>query len=292
MSNYKFYLVEKKPPIAWVYLNRPEQKNAMNSSGWEETVPIFEDIDRDDAIRAVIITGKGSCFCVGLDLANVEAEIPELTEQKQRGGTKWRLIHKIYAAQEGMSCIERCQKPVIAAIHGYCIGGGLDIAVLCDLVIGAEDCKFGRSEQKLGFAGSGFTSMQIMMASIGVRRTVELCLTGRTMDGREAERIGLINKAVPKEKLEESVEKLAGALCLLPKDGIAIGKATRHLVYAQMGLTNLVPGYFSHTLFTNLKWEEGELNFFKERRDTGAREAFHKRDAMWAEALKGIWDGS
>lgn len=132
--------------------------------------------------------------------------------------------------------------------------------------------------------------MPIMVATIGLRKTLELMLTGRSISGREAEQIGLINKAVPPEKLSECVEELAKALTLLPKDGIAIGKAHRHQVYAQMGLTNLVPGYFSHTMFTNLQWSEGEFTFFKERRDASAREAFHKRDQIWEDAIKRIWD--
>jgi len=209
MSNYEFYLVEKKPPIAWVYLNRPEKKNAMNSSGWEETVPIFEDIDQDDDIRSVIITGKGSCFCVGLDLASLEAELPELKEQKQQGGTKWRLIHKIYAAQEGMSCIERCQKPVIAAIHGYCVGGGLDMATACDIRLSSEDAIFSLREAAVGIvADMGVLQRIPTIVGQGIAR--ELAYTAKNISAARAKEILLINEVFKSHKdLLEGAEKMA-----------------------------------------------------------------------------------
>ena len=110
-----------------------------------------------------------------------------------------------------------------------------------------------------------------------------LLLTGRNIDGTEAERIGLVNKAVPSDKLEEEAEKLAKVITLLPRDGIAIGKATRHLIYDSMGLTGgFTQGYYTHTMFTNLRWEPDEYNFFKQRRDKGARTGFHGRDERFA----------
>ena len=93
----------------------------------------------------------------------------------------------------------------------------------------------------------------------------------------------MVTKSVPADKLDEEVMKLAKAITLLPRDGIAIGKATRHVIYDRIGLiADFIPGYISHTLFTNLRWESDEFNFFKQRRDTGsAKEAFHARDARF-----------
>jgi len=128
MSAYEFYKVEKKGPVAWVYLNRPEKNNAMHLPAWTEAVPVFESIDADPEIRAVIIAGKGNCFCAGLDLLEMASAVPELAEPNPQGGAKWRLVRKIRELQETMNVIERCRKPVIAAIHGHCIGAGLDMA--------------------------------------------------------------------------------------------------------------------------------------------------------------------
>ena len=153
----------------------------------------------------------------------------------------------------------------------------------CDLAVAAEDAIFGRPDHRLGFAGSGEPTISLLIATVGLKRALDLLLTGREFDAVEAERIGLINKVVPADKLEEETQNLAKALALMPRDGIAMGKATRHLIYDSMGLTaGFTPGYVSHTLFTNLRWEPDEYNFFKERKEKGAREGFHGRDERYA----------
>lgn len=139
MTEYDFYLVEKEPPLAWVYLNRPHKKNAMNPPAWKESPAIFKDLDRDPEIRAVILAGKGSDFCAGIDLVGMMPALPELMDPAQKGGVKWRFLPKLHALQEAMSCIENCRKPVIAAIHGRCIGAGLDMAAACDIRLCSKD---------------------------------------------------------------------------------------------------------------------------------------------------------
>src|SRR4030042_3190117 len=136
---YVFYQLEKKAPIAWVYLNRPEKKNAMNPPAWTELIPIMKDCDEDDQIRVVVIAGKGSMFCAGIDLVGMIPELPELMEKEQLGGVKLSLLQKILRMQDGLSCIERCRKPVIAAVHGKCIGAGLDLITACDMRLCTED---------------------------------------------------------------------------------------------------------------------------------------------------------
>jgi enoyl-CoA hydratase len=168
-------------------------------------------------------------------------------------------------------------------VHGYCIGEGLAIALCCDLIVAAEDAQLGHTEQRLGFAGSGIGTIPLLMLTVGVKRALDLVLTGKQIDGIEAERIGLVNKVVPAERLEEETLKLAKVISLLPRDGIAIGKATRHLIYDSLGLTmGFTTGYYSHAFFTNLRWESDEYNFFKERREKGAKAGFHGRDARYA----------
>ena len=160
------------------------------------------------------------------------------------------------------------------------------MSLCCDLTIAAEDSKIGHSEQRLGFSGAMYVfPIEIML--IGQKRARELLLTGKLIDGIEAERIGLINRAVPKDKLEEETRKLAKAMTLLPRDGIAIGKATARLAYDSMGLSSAFgQGYLGHTMFTNVRFEEGEFNFIKRRRDVGVRDAFRERD----ERYKGLID--
>ena len=133
MQTYQFYRVEKHPPVGWVYLNRPDKKNAMNPPAWQEAPSIFADLDRDDTIRVVVLAAEGPSFSVGIDLVEMAAAVPEITAPGQGGGVKWRLLGRIHQLQETMNCIARCRKPVIAAIHGHCFGAGLDMATACDM---------------------------------------------------------------------------------------------------------------------------------------------------------------
>ena len=154
MPAYDFYLVEKEPPLAWVYLNRPEKKNAMNPPAWAETIPIFEGLDADDDIRVIIIAGKGAAFSAGIDLVGMGAELPEITDPHQKGGVKQKLIKKIRQLQDAISCIEWCRKPVIAAVHGYCIGAGLDMATACDIRLCSEEAVFSLREAAVALSAS------------------------------------------------------------------------------------------------------------------------------------------
>jgi enoyl-CoA hydratase len=151
--------------------------------------------------------------------------------------------------------------------------------LLSDLAVAATNARFATVEQRLGFAGSG-SQVALLMRTIGIKRALGMLLTGASISGEEAARIGIVTKAVPPEHLEEEVQKLAESMALLPRDGIAIGKATRRLIYEQWGLTNGIV-YISHTMFTNLRWEPDEYNFFKERRDRGTKEGFKGRDERY-----------
>lgn len=193
MSTYQFYIVEKKPPVAWVYLNRPEKKNAMNPPAWREIIPIFEDLDQDPDIRAVIIAGKGNCFTAGIDLMEMVGELPELMDPGQKGGVKWRLLKKIYPLQDTMSCIEWCRKPVIAAIHGHCIGAGLDMATACDIRLCSADAEFCLKEAAVGFVADVGVLQRIPLI-VGQGMARELAFTAKMISARRAREILLVNE--------------------------------------------------------------------------------------------------
>ena len=192
MSNYEFYLVEKKPPLAWVYLNRPEKKNAMNPPAWRETVPIFADLDADDDIRVVIVAGKGAAFSAGIDLVGMGNELPEITDPNQKGGVKKKMIKKIMQLQDSISCIQRCGKPVIAAIHGYCIGAGLDMASACDIRVCSRDAVFCLKEAAVGFVAD-VGVLQRLPNIVGQGITRELAFTAKNINARRAGEIQLVN---------------------------------------------------------------------------------------------------
>jgi Delta3,5-Delta2,4-dienoyl-CoA isomerase len=205
MSQYEFYIVEKKPPLAWVFLNRPEKKNAMNPPAWKEIIPIFEDLDSDPEIRAVIIAGKGSCFSTGIDLMSMMGEIPEILESEQKGGTKWKILKKIRGLQETMTCIERCRKPVIAAIHGHCIGAGLDMVTACDIRICSKDAVFSLREAALGIvADVGVLQRLPHICGQGITR--QLAFTAENVKAERAREILLVNTVfeTPEELMEQA----------------------------------------------------------------------------------------
>jgi len=206
---YKFYLVEKKSPLAWVYLNRPEKKNAMNAPAWKETIPIFKDLDEDPQIRAVIIAAQGETFSSGIDLVGMMPELPELLEKEQKGGIKLKLLKKIWALQDGLTCIENCRKPVIAAVQGHCIGGGLDLIAACDLRICSAEAIFSLREAAVGFVAD-LGSLQRLPHIIGQGNTKELAYTAKNIDAKRAKSIGLVNEIYGnKERLLKEAEKMA-----------------------------------------------------------------------------------
>ncbi len=209
MSSGTFYLVEKKPPVAWVFLNRPEKKNAMHPPAWKEIVPIFDDLDLDEEIRAVIIAGKGTCFTAGIDLMGMGPELPELMDAGQKGGVKASLLRKILALQDAMSCIEWCRKPVIAAIHGHCIGAGLDMASACDIRLCSEDAVFSLKEAAVGMVAD-VGVLQRLPLIVGQGITRELAFTAKNFTAERAREILLVNSVYPtREVLFAQAEALA-----------------------------------------------------------------------------------
>ncbi|GAB6143199.1 crotonase/enoyl-CoA hydratase family protein [Desulfocicer niacini] len=209
LTSKDFYLVVKKPPIAWVYLNRPHKKNAMNLSAWTDSPAIFEELDKDPDIRAVIMAGKGPCFSAGIDLMGMIPELPELMDNSQKGGIKWKLIPKIKKLQDAISCIAWCRKPVIAAIHGYCIGAGLDMATACDIRICSEDAVFSLREAAVGFVAD-VGVLQRIPAIVGQGHARELAYTARDISARRAKEILLVNDIHEnQETLMVNAEKLA-----------------------------------------------------------------------------------
>lgn len=205
----QFYRVEKKNDIAWVYLNRPEKKNAMNPPAWDEPVKIFDDLSKDEAIRAVIIAAEGDDFCAGIDLIEMMPAIPAITNQDQRGGTKAQLLKTIYWMQKGLTAIERCTKPVIAAVHGKCIGAGLDMITACDIRLCSEDASFSLREAAVGFVAD-VGVLQRLPNIVGQGITRELAYTADDISAERARHINLVNNVYnTKATLMEEAEAMA-----------------------------------------------------------------------------------
>jgi enoyl-CoA hydratase len=272
-----------------ITMNKPETLNALNIEFSREIDDAITEVEHDDDVKVVVFKGAGKSFSCGYDLGRVYfvygggSGKPE--DKSRRPSQRSRLAYDRWRS-DSLRRIFLLDKITIAQVHGYCIGGGLYMSLCCDMTIAAEDAKIGHSEQRLGFSGAMYV-FPIEVALIGQKRARELLLTGKLIDGTEAERIGLVNHAVPADQLEAETRKLARSMTLLPRDGIAIGKATARLAYDSMGLSSAFgQGYIGHTLFTNIRYEEGEFNFIKRRRDVGMREAVKERDARY----KGLID--
>jgi enoyl-CoA hydratase len=212
MQQPTFFLIEKKPTIAWVFLNRPDKKNAMCPSAWTELPGIFAELDGDPTIRAIILAGKGPCFSAGIDLQAMVPKLAELMEKDQSGGTKWRLLPKIKELQEAISAVEKCRKPVIAAIHGHCLGAGLDLATACDIRICSEDAIFSLKEAAVGFVADVGVLQRIPLI-IGQGYARELAFTARNITAGKAREILLVGDVYKDvEVLMQKAEELAGEI--------------------------------------------------------------------------------
>jgi enoyl-CoA hydratase len=284
--NYQYIIYETDNETAKITFNRPDKLNVMDFPGdggiFDEFMSALDQASDDDNIKIVILKGAGRSFCAGHDLSRIYKVYEEKDKEpgKRRPSQRARL-RTDRKWIEGHMKLLLLPKLTIAQVHGHCIGEGSVIAEMCDVTIVADDAKISHAEQRLGFSGSGMNLVQLFQM-IGYKRARWMLLTGDSINGVEAERIGWATKSVPYEKLEEEVIATARRLALLPRDGIAIGKAANHHICDILGFTaGLVNGYVSHTLFTNLRWESDEYNFVRMRKAEGVRSGIHKRDERY-----------
>jgi len=199
--NNIIYECKKEKGIARVTINRPEVRNALDRATRSEIKYIIEEIEKDRDIRVLIITGAGDrAFISGADITQFREATPITIEE-----------FTSTLGQELFTRIENLGIPVIAMINGLCLGGGLELAMCCDMRIASKNAKFGQPEINIGFIpGGGGT--QRLPRLIGWGRAKELIYTGRIIDAAEAERIGLVEKVVPQDKLEEEISQLAESI--------------------------------------------------------------------------------
>src|SRR3954463_8789889 len=198
--SYKFIEVERRERVGLITLNRPKQMNALSPELMQELGRALLDLDADDGIGAIVITGNEKAFAAGADIAAMKDYSYMDAFLSDYITRDWEHIRRI-------------RKPVIAAVAGYALGGGNELAMMCDIVIAAENARFGQPEVNLGvMPGAGGT--QRLPRALGKAKAMDLCLTARMMDAQEAERAGLVSRVVPLDKLMEEAlavaEKIAG----------------------------------------------------------------------------------
>lgn len=198
---FQTILYDVRDQIAFVTFNRPESMNAMNRQMMSELVQACRQVEEDAGIRVAIFTGAGEkAFSAGMDLKERAVTAISPIERRQQ-----KLSANIQSQTRAVAAVT---KPTIAAIRGYCVGGGLEFALACDMRVAAEDAKLGLAEVKRGIIpGSGGT--QRLPRTVGVAKALEICLTGDTVSGAEAAGLGLVNSAVPASDVLKAAEDLA-----------------------------------------------------------------------------------
>jgi enoyl-CoA hydratase len=191
MSSYEFFEVEQKDHVATLWLARPERRNAMGPAFWKELPVAMEALAGDASVRAIVLAARGEHFTVGLDLKSMGQQIADGEGSSGAGGRK-RLLDDILRLQGSITAVARCEKPVVAAVHGYCLGGGIDLITACDVRLAATDTVFSIRETRIAIVADVGT-LQRLPGIVGRGIAAELALTGDDFGAERARDIGLVN---------------------------------------------------------------------------------------------------
>jgi enoyl-CoA hydratase len=250
--NYENILVEQRGAVTLITLNRPKALNALNSAVLAELIAAFEAFDSDDGQRCAVLTGSERAFAAG-------ADIKEMSDQG---------FASMYSSNffQGWEKVTATRKPWIAAVAGYALGGGCEVAMMADFIIAADSAQFGQPEIKLGVT-PGMGGSQRLTRAIGKAKAMEMCLTGRNMGAEEAERSGLVAKVVPADRLlDEALATAEKIAAMAPLAAIA----TKEMVNAAFE-TGLAQGIvferrLFHGLFGTDDQKEGMAAFVDKRK--------------------------
>jgi enoyl-CoA hydratase len=250
---YQNILVETHDAVGLIRLNRPAVLNALCDALIRELGRALDAFETDDAIGAVVITGSDRAFAAGADI-------------KEMSGLSYMDVYLSDFITDGWERITTCRKPIIAAVAGHALGGGCEVAMMCDTIIAADTAKFGQPEILLGvIPGSGGT--QRLTRFVGKAKAMDMILTGRTMDAAEAERSGLVSRVVPADKLLDEALAVAKRIAEMSRPSVMIAKEAVNRAYE----TSLAEGVrferrVFHSLFATQDQKEGMAAFVEKRK--------------------------
>lgn len=250
---YKNILVETRGRVGLITLNRPQALNALSTALMIELGEALAAFERDDGIGAMLITGNERAFAAGADIG----EMKDKTHMD---------VYKENFITEHWEEVLRCRKPVIAAVGGYALGGGCELAMMCDFIIAAESAQFGQPEINLGIIpGAGGT--QRLIRAVGKSKAMELCLSGRMMDAAEAERAGLVARVVASDALLDEALKTAQDVAAKSLPAVMICKESINRAF-ESGLSEglLFERRQFHSLFASEDQKEGMAAFMEKRK--------------------------
>lgn len=206
--NYQHFKLTVANNIAHVSINRPEKANAFNETTWKELKLLFEQLDKDPEVRVAILSGEGKLFCAGIDFQMLMS-VKNVENIECAGRRSEQILHFIHELQDAINAIEKCTKPVLAAIHNGCIGGGVDIIAACDLRYCSEDAYFTIKEIDMGMVAD-LGTLQRLPKFVKPAAVAEMAFTSRKVGATEAKDIGLVNNYfTDKEALLAEVEQVA-----------------------------------------------------------------------------------
>lgn len=252
MTEYTNILVERRGRVGLVTLNRPKALNALNKATLDELVGAVSAMDTDPGIGAVVITGSGKAFAAGADIKEMQSKD----------------YMDMYAADwfRGWEDLTRLRIPVIAAVSGFALGGGCELALMCDFIIAADNAKFGQPEINLGVI-PGMGGSQRLTRAVGKSKAMDMILTGRQMDAEEAERAGLVSRVVPAEDLLDEAMKTAEIIASKSKPVAMVAKEAVNAAF-ETGLAQgvLFERRVFHSLFATEDQKEGMAAFVEKRK--------------------------
>ncbi|WP_420133714.1 enoyl-CoA hydratase [Rhodopseudomonas sp.] len=253
MSTFEFIVVERQNAVGIIKLNRPKMLNALSFGVFGEIGAAVEDLEADDAIGCILITGSEKAFAAGADIK----------EMQPKGFID--MFNEDFTAIGG-DRLARCRKPTIAAVAGYALGGGCELAMMADFIIAADTAKFGQPEITLGTI-PGIGGTQRLTRAIGKAKAMDLCLTGRMMDAQEAERAGLVSRIVPADKLMEEAIAAAEKIASMSRPAAAMAKnAVNRALESTLAEGLAVERDLFHATFALEDRSEGMAAFIEKRK--------------------------
>ncbi|HDM78528.1 MAG TPA: 1,4-dihydroxy-2-naphthoyl-CoA synthase [Deltaproteobacteria bacterium] len=251
----KEVLANRRNGVLWLTLNREEVFNAISTGLMQELVRELRSVESDPEIGAVVITGKGKAFCAGGDLQEI-SELGNASADERRA--------YLILFQDMIQAVRRLPKPVIAAVNGYCIGGGNELNLACDLSIASERAKFGQAGPRVGSVPL-LGATQIMPVLVGEKRAKEVVFLCRTYDAHQAEKMGWINKVVPHDQLIPEVETWCDEILQMSPTAIALAKKSLNQYY-NLAFQNMEDGVEAVTLYWGTEESKEGIRAFKEKR--------------------------
>ncbi|MBU6506876.1 MAG: enoyl-CoA hydratase [Alphaproteobacteria bacterium] len=249
---YENILVETRGAVGLITLNRPQALNALCDALIRELGQALDAFEADEAIGAIVLTGSDKAFAAGADIKEMQS----------------LSFTDVYLGDfvKSWERVTLCRKPVIAAVAGYALGGGCELAMMCDTIVCAESAKFGQPEINLGIT-PGAGGSQRLTRFVGKAKAMDMILTGRMMDAAEAERSGLVSRVVPAAKLVDEAVKMAAQIAALSRPAVLAAKEMINRAYE----TTLAEGVrferrLFHALFATADQKEGMLAFVEKRK--------------------------